>query len=756
MKLNFFPWRSLNTRITLTTVTILVISIWMLAFYVSRVLREDMQRLLSDQQLSMASFMASEISEELDNRIKGLENVAGRIGPATMADKSALQKFLEDRPMLQNMFSGGLVALSLDGTAIADAPLSAGRIGVNYADSAHVVTALEEGKSTVGRPVIDKKLGTPIFTIVAPIRAQSRVIGALVGATELSKPNFLAKVTEGRYGRTGGYLLIAPQYRLVITGTDKSRTMQPLPPRGVNPQIDRFVQGYEGSAVYVNSLGVEILSSVKAIPAAGWNLAVYLPTEEAFAPIRAMQQRILLVTIFLTLLAGLLTWWMLRRQLSPMLAAASALSTMADTSQPPRALPITRRDEVGKLIGGFNRLLEALAQREEALKESEYRWKFALEGAGDGVWDIDLATRQVQFSKREREMLGYSETELEWPLAQWIQLVHPEDKSGLLQSVQDYIDGRTKAYAIEYRLRCQDGSYKWMSARGMAVSFGADGKPARMIGTHSDISERKQADDRLREFNLTLEQRVIDRTEELLVANRKLTAEIAERRIAQASAASFAGRLQVMTRRHAGAQEFERRRLARELHDRVSSTLTAIGLGLGLIARDLPRDAAARVGERLSDTMTLLEDAMANAREISHGLHPAVLEYGGVIPALEEYGRKFSSTTGIAVEVVEREKELRLPAGMEIALFRIAQEAMTNCAKYAKARTITIALDGDAENLIFVVADDGVGFDPVRLAEAENPSGLGLLSMRERAEAIGATLSLDSVSSSGTRVTVRT
>jgi len=877
MNWNIFQWRSLKTRVTLFTLAIFVISIWVLAFYVSRMLREDMQRLLSDQQFSTASFVAEEVDEELDNRVKGLESVAGRVSPAMLGDSLALQKFLEDRPVLQNMFNGGLLVVGLDGTAIADVPLAAGRIGVNYADSDAVAAALEEGKSAIGRPVIGKKLRTPLFVIAAPIRdSQAKVIGALIGATDLSRPNFLGKLTDSHYGKTGGYLLI--QDRLIITATDKSRIMQPLPPSGINPEMDRFVQGYEGSGVYVNSIGVEILNSVKAVPMAGWRLAVNLPTEEAFAPINAMQRRILLVTIFLTLLAGLVTWWMLRRQLSPMLAAVRALATMSDANQPLPPLPIASQDEIGQLIGGFNRLLETLGQREEALKESEAFKQAVLDSVAaeivvldrDGVilavnelwrrfalhngvepgkpvpstdvginylgtcqagigFETDSAALEARDGIRgvldgrlpsfSLEYPCHSPKQQRWfsmstmPLAEVVQggvvITHTDiterkiaemelqtlnrDFVTMLENTSDFIyfkdrdsrmrfcsqvmanitghqswrdmvgkhdleifpedtariyyeeelpvfrDGTAILNRIDPYYDAQ-GNPRWVSTNKWPV-FAEDGKTViGLFGISRDITQRKQAEDRLTELNLILEQRVVDRTNALTIANAKME--------------DFATRLQAMTRRHAGAEEAERRRLARELHDRVSSSLTAIGLGLDLIAKQLPRDAGDDIGVRLSDTRAMLKDTAVIAREISHDLHPSVLEYGGVLPALEEYGRKFFSQTGIAIQVTGKDRGVRLLPETEIALYRIAQEALTNCAKYANAGIVTIALNGDVEHLTFVISDNGVGFDLKMLTNGNNAPGLGLLSMRERAEAIGGTLTLESAPGLGTRITV--
>ena len=229
--------------------------------------------------------------------------------------------------------------------------------------------------------------------------------------------------------------------------------------------------------------------------------------------------------------------------------------------------------------------------------------------------------------------------------------------------------------------------------------------------------------------------------------------EITERKIAATMALEFAARLQVMTRRYADAQESERRSLSRDLHDRVSSSLTAIGLCLGLVKTQLPDDVSTSVFARLSDTEALVRETIMTAREISHDLHPAVLEYGGVLPALMDYGRKFSANTGIAVKV-EGDQEIRYPPETEIALYRIAQEALTNCAKYANATTVTITLNGDVEHSTFVISDDGVGFDLIGLTDGKNVPGLGLLSMRERAEAIGGKMTLDSKPGQGTRITV--
>ncbi len=134
---------------------------------------------------------------------------------------------------------------------------------------------------------------------------------------------------------------------------------------------------------------------------------------------------------------------------------------------------------------------------EAALQESEYRWKFALEGSGDGLWDWNVADNTVFYSKRWKEMLGYSEDEIGNGLDEWEKRLHPDDKAETLATVQAYLDGKTQVYQWEHRVSCKDGSWKWILDRGMVVSRDEQGKPLRMIGTYADITERKQAEEQI-------------------------------------------------------------------------------------------------------------------------------------------------------------------------------------------------------------------------------------------------------------------
>lgn len=137
--------------------------------------------------------------------------------------------------------------------------------------------------------------------------------------------------------------------------------------------------------------------------------------------------------------------------------------------------------------------LKALRNEVEQREQAEERWRFALEGAGEGVWDWNLATDETYYSKRWYEILGLTEDEAGNGLNVWEKCIHPDDKLNVSECVQDYLDGKTSAYFAEYHTACKDGHSKWVRERGVIVSRTDDGKPLRMIGTLMDITERKEA-----------------------------------------------------------------------------------------------------------------------------------------------------------------------------------------------------------------------------------------------------------------------
>ena len=141
------------------------------------------------------------------------------------------------------------------------------------------------------------------------------------------------------------------------------------------------------------------------------------------------------------------------------------------------------------------RMLRRLARQADALRESEERWKFAVEGSGDGVWDYDCVTGRAVRSRRWKEMLGFDESEIGTGLDEWKDRIHPEDRAAVEQAMQALEQNGGSTFMVEHRLRCKDGSWKWLLNRGMVMSRTPEGRPRRIIGTHTDLTARKQAEE---------------------------------------------------------------------------------------------------------------------------------------------------------------------------------------------------------------------------------------------------------------------
>lgn len=157
-------------------------------------------------------------------------------------------------------------------------------------------------------------------------------------------------------------------------------------------------------------------------------------------------------------------------------------------------------------ILGVSRNIDERKEAEKQLKDSQLRWKFALEGSKDGVWDWNIETNIVYFSPQWKAMLGYGEDELNDELDEWKKRVHPDDLDKCLSDIGDHLNGVTDAYTNIHRLLCKDNSYKWVLDRGMITERKGDGKPVHIIGTHTDLTERMEMENTLRKLNADKDQ----------------------------------------------------------------------------------------------------------------------------------------------------------------------------------------------------------------------------------------------------------
>ena len=244
----------------------------------------------------------------------------------------------------------------------------------------------------------------------------------------------------------------------------------------------------------------------------------------------------------------------------------------------------------------------------------------------------------------------------------------------------------------------------------------------------------KQAEQELRLARSSLEERVAERTAELADANQ---------------------RLHHLSVQIINAQEAERKRISQELHDEMGQALTAIIYNLEMSLRDLPPGLGQTTRERLVEAYSLTLRTLEQVRLLSLDLRPAMLDDLGLVPALRSYVGRYTRRTGMEVAFEAVGMEEQLSPEMDTALYRIVQEALTNVARHAQARSIRLRLECKASTVAVLVQDDGRGFDVEQTRESDpSASGVGLIGIEERVHALGGRLSISSQPGQGTVLSV--
>ena len=337
-------------------------------------------------------------------------------------------------------------------------------------------------------------------------------------------------------------------------------------------------------------------------------------------------------------------------------------------------------------------------QAEAALRESERRFRLVANSAPVMIWMSDGDRYRNYFNQPWFDFTGrYPEIELG---TGWVTGVHPEDLQGYLDTLDKLFEQRLP-FSVEYRLRRHDGEYRWISDRGVP-RFQVDGTFAGYIGCCTDVTDDRNAKATLKELS---------------------------------------GRL-------IHAQEEERARIARELHDDISQRLALLANRLQVLNQELIHQGVT-VGEEESGALWELTSEIAAAiQQLSHDLHPSKLNYLGLAGAARELCQEFTRQGKIEIECRVQDLPRDLDSGISLGLFRIIQESLRNVSKHSRARHVDVELARIAGLVRLSVSDDGIGFDLDRV----EGRGLGLVSMRERLRIIGGELSIWSRPSYGTHL----
>jgi PAS domain S-box-containing protein len=352
------------------------------------------------------------------------------------------------------------------------------------------------------------------------------------------------------------------------------------------------------------------------------------------------------------------------------------------------------------LIGIFRRYSSQIRRYIAHLREGEERFRLLTDAMPLLIWMSDASGRICQFNQAAVNFIGLkSEADI---MAGWMAHIHPDDLRGVVREFE-YANENQKGVSAEFRLRRADGEYRWVLDMA-APRFNPDGSFAGLIGYASDVTDQKKAQEALR---------------------------------------NVGGRM-------IEAQEKERSRIARELHDDICQKLAILSMELEMSKRMGLRPGGP-IEVRIEEMRQHCSAIAADVQALSHELHSSRLDYLGLAVALQSFCQEFSKQQNVKVEFQHEDVPDSLPKDVALSLFRIAQEGLHNSLKYSGVARFSLHLRGTGDTVQLEISDSGSGFE---VDQAQMGNGLGLISMQERAHLVNGSFAIDSTPGGGTRIMV--
>jgi len=364
------------------------------------------------------------------------------------------------------------------------------------------------------------------------------------------------------------------------------------------------------------------------------------------------------------------------------------------------------KDTEGEIVGSsvIGRDISERKRQEAVLRESEERLRLAVEAGRMCVFQWDPATDLIVRSGERADILSWTDDPTHDSGKQFVARVHPDDRLRYTATAETGLTAENPTYQTSYRVLRPDGHVIWIEESGRAF-FDGQGRMLRTVGVAADATERKRAEEALSS----------------------------------------------VSRRLIEAQEQERTRIARDLHDDINQQLALLAIEMEQLKQN-PPESANEVADRMGVLSKRTREIAADIQSMSHQLHSSKLEYLGLVPAIRGFCREFSEQQKIAIDFTHEEIPSAIPHEVSLCLFRILQEGLHNSAKHSGARHLRVRLWGAAGEIHLTINDSGEGFDR---EAARKSRGLGLISMEERVRLVEGTLSIASKPGEGTTIHAR-
>lgn len=410
-----------------------------------------------------------------------------------------------------------------------------------------------------------------------------------------------------------------------------------------------------------------------------------------------------------------------------------------------RGVPV--RDPQGRIIKWYGTAtdIHRMKQAVEALQESEARFRTLADNISQLAWMADEEGNIIWFNKRWYDYTGMAFEDAQG--MSWGKVHHPDHVDRVRKKFNDCL-AAGEFWEDTFPLLGKDGEYRWFLSRALPIRDD-NGRVIRWFGTNTDITEKREIEEALHRLKNDLEQRVEERTAELLETVNSLRAEINRRVAAEKTLRERSKQLRSLAAQLTLVEQLERQQLARVLHDGLQQVLVAARIRL---ERLLPSEDAA-VQRVARDVNELLMDSIQLSRSLTAELSPPILKEAGLVPALRWLARWMQEKHGLTVHL-EAEEEIRLGEDIRILLFQSARELLFNVVKHAGVHEAHVKIWNAGERVCILVEDAGRGFDMAEITGEGRKETFGLFSIHERLDLLGGSMTIDSSPGCGSRFTL--
>lgn len=744
--------------------------------------RDNVEQTLQSR-LTLAQAIAAHLDYVLQENLSTLQGVA--FAPALNIEDADLEpeKRALHEASFHTVFSDGVYLLDREGKVIWGEPRPPAPIGESLLEYSHVQVAIQTGKPAVSNIYLTRTTERPVISVVIPIRnMEGGLVGLVGGDADLTGLRLQQAVRPVGLGASG-YVDVVDQTGVVLASTRREHTLRESDHSNRVAGLISERRSAVGTchACHENAKNIERAAEIMGfapLTTAPWAIMVRQSEEEALAPSFRLRNQFLLFGIPLFLLVLLLARGIAQSIVKPMTLLTQAAGKIASGNLEDE-IPTQGEDEIGRLASSLETMREKLKDSVESIQQANRDLE---ERVRDRTRELEESQGELLHRNRDLSLMNAlvrplsSSLQVEPLLSGALPLVLASlgaDAGGVgVQTAECYANvatfagcsavdarsiGRTIRSVLDQSdrlsLHVRSGGPRAEEPEALRDAMEAAGLGC-LVGTRLVSKGRSFG-------AIWLGARSLDalagaEAELLGALGAQVTMAVENAMLYEEVQKKEAIRGELL-RKAITAQEEERKRIARELHDDTSQALAALGLALETIIV-APAQTAEEVKGRLENARSMSVRILEDVHKLIFDLRPSLLDDLGLLAALGWYAESRLQSLGIKVMIETRGQERRFPPQIEAALFRVVQEALNNVARHAEAENADITIEFRSESVVVEIADDGQGFDP---HEVETPRaagsarGLGLLGMRERISLLNGQLELQSAPGEGTYVRIQ-